>query len=41
MLLRTGECCIEERRVCYWGEDSVLLRREKCNTVERRMVLRR
>ena len=37
MLLRTGECVTEDRRVLYWGEESVLLRRGWCVT-EKRMV---
>ena len=43
MILRRGECDTEERRVCYWGEESVIvcesviLRRGECVTEERRV----
>ena len=35
MILRIGECDTEERRLCYRGEESVILRRGQCVTEER------
>ena len=37
MLLRGRQCRTEERILCYGGEDSVILRRGECVTVERRV----
>ena len=35
--MRRRECVTEERRVCYLGEENVLLRRGECVTEERRV----
>ena len=37
MILKRRQCDSEERRVCYGEEESVLLRRGKCVTEERRV----
>ena len=35
MLLRGGQRITEKRAVCYWGEDSVVLKRGQCITEQR------
>ena len=37
MIVRRRKCCIKKRRVCYYGEESVLLRKGECDTEQRRV----